>query len=242
MRHKSLPPAQERRPVLVEVCVQTPASAEAAQRAGADRIELCAALEVGGVTPGAGLLRAVRARVGLPLHVLVRPRSGDFVYAPAELEAMLGDIAEARRAGADGVVLGVLAPDGTVARESCARLVEAAGPLAVTFHRAFDATRDSGEALETLADVGVGRVLTSGGAPTAAQGASALSRLVQAAGQRLTILAAGTIRADGVTGLVEATGLRELHLGPCRGPQGDLDEDALRAVLRALASRGHRAA
>jgi copper homeostasis protein len=220
--------------VLVEACVQTIASAEMAERTGADRIELCAALELGGVTPGAGMLRAVRARVGLPLHVLIRPRTGDFAYPDAEIEAMVDEVREARRAGADGIVTGVLEPGGVLNMRATARLVEAAGPLPVTFHRAFDRVLNQYHALEALTGLGVARVLTSGGAGTAIEGVPMLAGLVRAAAGRIVVLAGGGVRAAGVTRLVSETGVTEVHLGPLTGPRGDLDVEELAAVIAAL--------
>jgi copper homeostasis protein len=213
-------------------------SAEAAERTGADRIELCAALEVGGVTPGAGLLRAVRARVGIPLHVLVRPRAGDFVYGHEELEAMVGEIREARRAGADSIVTGALEASGSIDCGATARLIEAAGPLPVTFHRAFDQVRDQSWALEALVELGVTRILTSGGAETADEGLPMLARLARASAGRIVVLAGGGVRAAGVARLVAETGVSEVHLGPRTGPRGDLDLEELSAVLRALSPAG----
>ena len=227
------------RRTLVEACVQTIASAEAAQRAGADRIELCAALETGGVTPGAGVIRTVRARMGVPMQILIRPRAGDFVYREAEVEAMLGEIREARHAGADGVVLGALDHLGSIDRETTARLVEAAGPLPVTFHRVFDQVTDQKGALETLVDLGVARILTSGGADCTDDGIPMLAELVRASSGRIGILAGGRVRAPGVVRLVAETGVGEVHLGPWTGARGDLDLEELAAVLEALA-RGDR--
>lgn len=239
MRHKSLGSGTYPQPrALVEACVQTIGSAEAAERAGADRIELCAALELGGVTPGAGQIRASRARVGVPLHVLVRPRAADYLYQEAELEAMVDDVREARRAGADGIVTGALDPGGFINMTAMARLVEAAGPLPVTFHRAFDQLRDQHEALESLIGLGVARVLTSGGAETAAEGVSMLAELVRASAGRIKVMAGGKIRAAGVSRIVAETGVSEVHLGPRTGPRGELDLEELSAVLRALSPAG----
>lgn len=235
MRHKSREPAITiRRRTLVEACVQTITSAEAAERAGADRIELCAALATGGVTPGAGVIRTVRARVGIPLQILIRPRTGNFVYREPEVEAMLAEIREARRAGADGVVLGALDHGGFIDRRATARLVDAAGPLPVTFHRAFDQVADQLAALETLVGLGVARVLTSGGPVRADDGIPRLAELVRVAGGRIGILAGGRVRASGVARLAAETGVGEVHLGPCTEPAGDLDLDELTAVLEAL--------
>jgi copper homeostasis protein len=223
---------------VVEACVQTPGSAVAAEAAGAGRIELCANLADGGVTPSAGGLRAARARVQLPIHVLIRPRAGDFVYEEGDVEAMLLDIREARRSGADGVVLGALTRDSTVDRELTGRLAGAARPLAVTFHRAVDRTPDLGAAVATLIELGIDRVLTSGGAETAEQGAPALAALVARFGASITVLAGGRLRPGNALRLVRQTRVPEVHLGPRLSGRGELDTAALRAVVQELAVGG----
>jgi len=147
---------------------------------------------------------------------------------------MLAEIREARRAGADGVVVGALDHHACIDREATARLVEAAGPLPVTFHRAFDQVNDQPGALETLVDLGVARILTSGGAVRADDGIPKLAELVRVSGGRIGILAGGRVRAPGVVRLSTETGVGEVHLGPCTDPLGDLDLDELTAVLEAL--------
>ncbi len=197
---------------LVEACVDTIGSALAAQAGGAGRIELCANLIEGGTTPSHGTMAVCRARLDIPIHVLVRPRGGDFLYAEAEVEVMLEDIRHAREAGIDGVVIGALRADGAVDRELTAGLMDAAGPMAVTFHRAFDVCRDWREALELLADLGVERVLTSGQARTAPEGAERIAELVRAAEARIGILPGGGITEENAPALVRATGVSEVHL------------------------------
>jgi copper homeostasis protein len=219
---------------LVEACVQSLGSAVAAERAGAHRIELCADLAVGGVTPSAGLVRATRSRLAIPVHVLIRPRGGDFHYDEGEVEAMIYDIAEARRCGADGVVIGALTSEGTVARGILGRLVEAAQPLAVTFHRAIDDTPDLDQALAVLLELGVQRVLTSGGAPTAEAGIPTLAGMVHRFGSEITILAGGRVRAANLRRIVAETHVPEVHLGPRRAESGELDVPALAAALEEL--------
>jgi copper homeostasis protein len=223
---------------LVEACVQTVASAVAAEAAGANRIELCVNLAEGGLTPSAGSLRAARSRVQIPIHVLIRPRVADYVYDDAELEAMLLDIREARRSGADGVVLGALTRGAMVDREITAQLAAAARPLAVTFHRAVDQTPDLGAAVATLVELGIDRVLTSGGAETADQAIPTLASLVGGFGARITILAGGGVRAGNAARIARRTKVPELHLGPRLPGRGDLDVAAFRAVVQQLASDG----
>ena len=160
--------------VKVEICVGDVASAIAAEAGGADRIELCDNLAVGGTTPSAGTIAESCRRLSIPVHVLIRPRGGDFIYSEPEIAVMRHDIETAKALGAAGVVLGVLTADGAIDRDQTAALIALARPLSVTFHKAFDQTAEPLEALETLIDLGVERVLTSGGRPTALEGIETL--------------------------------------------------------------------
>jgi copper homeostasis protein len=196
---------------LLEVCVTSVESAVAAAGGGAARVELCSDLLEGGVTPSAGLIARVREGVRIGLHVLVRPRAGDFCYGPDELAVMEEDIRAARRLGADGVVVGVLHPDGRIDVGRTRSLVELARPLSVTFHRAFDVADDLPRALEEVITTGADRLLTSGGARSADPGT--LAALVRAAGDRLVVMAGGGLRAHNVRALIEAAGVREVHAG-----------------------------
>ena len=198
--------------VAVEICVSDVPSAVAAHEGGADRVELCDNLGEGGTTPSAGAI-ALACRLSLPIHVIIRPRGGDFCYLDVEFEAMRHDIGVARSLGASGVVLGLLHPDGTVDRERTAALVEIARPMSTTFHKAFDMTRDPREALETLIGLGVDRVLTSGGSRSAWEGRDRIADLVRLAGDRIVIMAGGGISAENVRRLIAATGVREVHVG-----------------------------
>lgn len=198
--------------VLVEVCVDSVESALAAQDGGANRVELCEDLPEGGTTPSAGLIEVCRERLGIPVHVLVRPRPGDFVYSDLELEVMRRDIALAARFGAAGVVFGALHADGTVDGERTRALIAAARPLSVTFHRAFDFTPDADKALDALIALGVDRILTSGQAATAREGTRILARLVSRAAGRVTILAGGGVNEDNVAEIARRTGVREVHV------------------------------
>ena len=173
------------RRVKVEICVGDVASAIAAEAGGADRVELCDNLAVGGTTPSAGTIAESCRRLSIPVHVLIRPRGGDFVYSEPEFAVMRRDIEMAKALGAAGVVLGVLTPEAAIDRDQTASLIALARPLAVTFHKAFDQTRDPLEALETLIALGVDRVLTSGGRPTALEGVETLANLVDRAGGRI---------------------------------------------------------
>lgn len=198
--------------ILVEACVEGIEASLAAERAGADRLELCAGLVEDGTTPSAGTLAAVRARVKIPIVAMVRPRGGSFVYTSAEVEVMERDIAAARAAGANGVALGILGADGRVDEDVLRSLVRQASPMQVTFHRAFDAAADLPRALDALIAAGVHRVLTSGGAPSVLDGAATLEALVRQAGDRITVVAGGRVDASAVARLTRA-GVRELHVG-----------------------------
>lgn len=199
-------------PVLVEACVDTVASAVAAERGGARRLELCDDLVEGGTTPSVGAIATVRERVSIPLFAIIRPRGGDFLYDADDVAVMRRDIEAARAGGADGVVIGALTADGRVDTELTRRLVDVARPLAVTFHRAFDVVRDQVEALDALLALGVDRVLTSGGAATALEGVPRLRRLVEHANGGIAILAGGRVDASNAGRIVAETGVRELHV------------------------------
>jgi len=198
--------------ILVEACVDSIESALAAAAGGAHRIELCANLVEGGTTPSAGMLAVCRARLDIPIFVLVRPRGGDFLYSASELAVMMEDIRRAKQAGARGVVTGVLRADGGIDEDRARELIAVARPLQVTFHRAFDVCRDAAAALETLITLGVDRVLTSGQAATAPEGAQTIARLVRQAAGRVGILPGGGITPENAAALVQATGVTEVHL------------------------------
>jgi len=196
---------------LVEAAVETLEEALAAKRAGADRIELCANLGVGGTTPSTGLIASVVQQVNHPVFVMIRPRGGDFVYAADEIDAMIEDIDRARPLGIAGIVTGALRSDGSVDVESMRRLMSPAAGLPVTFHRAFDAVANRTEALEQVIELGASRVLTSGGATTALDGAVAIAILVDQAGERVSIVAGGKIREQNARDVIARTGVREVH-------------------------------
>ncbi len=201
--------------MLIEVCVEGVDGALAAERGGADRVEFCAGLLEGGLTPSIGAIREAVARLRIPVHVIVRPRGGDFLYSEAEFVAMLRDVAAIRAEGAAGIVIGCLHPDGTVNEARTAALAAAARPLAVTFHRAFDMTPDPLAALDSLVRCGIGRVLTSGQRPTAQDGLDLLRRLVLHAAGRIVVMGCGALRPDTIAEVARA-GLPELHFSAPR--------------------------
>jgi len=207
--------------VLIEVCVEGVDGAVAAEHGGADRIELCASLLEGGITPSLGVVRAAARRVGIPLHVIVRPRGGDFLYSEGEFDSMLEDVATLRAAGAAGVVVGCLTQDGAIDSARMAALVARARPLSVTCHRAFDMTADADAALEALIACGVDRVLTSGQRATAEEATETLRRLHQRAAGRIVVMGCGGLDAFNIAAVRAATGLTELHLAaPRQQPSG----------------------
>ncbi|MBX3569462.1 MAG: copper homeostasis protein CutC [Rhizobiaceae bacterium] len=201
---------------LVEICVEGIDGLVAAQSAGADRVELCASLVEGGITPSLGTVRAALAVARIPFHVIIRPRGGDFLYSELEFGSMLADVAAMRELGVAGVVVGCLDAGGSIDEARMGALVEAARPLAVTCHRAFDMTRDPAEALEALIRCGVGRVLTSGQRDRAEDGAGLLAQLVRQAGDRIIILGCGALAPETVAGVVRDTGLTEIHFAALR--------------------------
>jgi len=202
----------------VEICLDDLAGVRIAEQEGADRVELCAALAEGGITPSIGTVAAaLRMANSIGIQVLVRQRPGDFVYDEDELQAMVDDIHSMRALpNPSGVVLGfvigALRADGRINVDATRRLVAACGDAPVTFHKAFDQLADHAEGLEQLASLRVSRVLTSAGAPTVLEAADGLARLVELAGDRIGILAGGGVRPANVAEVLERTGVREVHL------------------------------
>lgn len=197
--------------IVLEVCVDSLASAVAAEAGGAHRIELCSALSEGGLTPSLGLLRATRARVKIGVHVMIRPRGGDFVYSDEDFAIMQEDIRLAAQAGANGVVFGLLALSGEVDVERTRELVTLSRPMEVTFHRAFDLASHPLAALEAIIGCGADRVLTSGGEATAMLGQARIRELVRAAGDRIRVMVGGGVRTENAAQLLLATGACEWH-------------------------------
>ena len=228
--------------VLYEVCVEDVDGACAAERGGAQRVELCAGLAFGGTTPSVGAMTTARRALGIPIVALVRPRSGDFVVSGADFDVMRADIGAAREAELDGVALGILTRGGELDVERMRALIELARPLDVVLHRAFDRTPSLERALETAIELGVDRILTSGGARDAEAGIEPLRGLVERAGDRIGILAGGGVRAHNAARIARATGVREIHgraPAPAESAAGDVefvatDEGSVRAVVRSL--------
>lgn len=198
--------------ILIEACVDSVSSALAAEKGGARRIELCDALETGGLTPSAAKIQLCKERLSIPVVVLIRARGGDFLYGDTTTEVMLRDIALAKAFGADGVAVGALLPDGTIDIARTRAMIDAARPMEVVFHRAFDGTPDPFQALETLKALQVDRVLTSGQAPTALEGVDILRHLVQAAQGKIQILAGGGVNEENAALIVKGSGVEQLHI------------------------------
>lgn len=196
---------------LLEICAGSVESAIAARDGGAQRIELCAALEIGGVTPSAGVITEARKVEGLVLNVIIRPRGGDFLYNGYEVACMEKDICTCKRLGADGVVIGALTAEGDIDTATCKRLIAAADGMSITFHRAFDMCRNPKEALEQLISLGCHRVLTSGQAATAEAGIPLLKELVQQANGRIIIMPGSGVNSGNAANILHATGAGEIH-------------------------------
>ena len=197
--------------MLYEICVDSVGGVAAAKAAGADRVELCADLLEGGITPSRGMIRRARAIPGIRLHVIIRPRGGDFLFDDDEFAVMEADVEAAKAEGADGVVIGLLGADATVDAARTRRLIELARPLSVTFHRAFDMAADPFASLETLVGLGVDRVLTSGQEESVLEGLPLIRELIRRAGDRIIIMPGGGVTARNVARIVAEARPREIH-------------------------------
>lgn len=196
----------------IEACCPDIESVRRAVRAGANRIELCEELEIGGVTPSASLIRSAMDAAGkVPVNVLIRPRGGNFVYSPEEVESMMGSIRDCKTAGVNGVVIGALREDGSVDTETMSRLVSEAGSMDITFHRAFDESSDLTKALEDIVELGIRRILSSGGCPTAYEGRFVLRELILQAAGRISIMPGCGVRASNIEEIASVTGAKEFH-------------------------------
>jgi copper homeostasis protein len=196
---------------LIEICVEGIDGLAAAQFAGADRVELCASLIEGGLTPSMGVVRQALRIATIPFHVIIRPRGGDFLYSELEYETMLDDVRACRDLGVAGVVFGCLTADGRIDEKRMTELTAAARPMKVTCHRAFDMTRDIDEAIEALVRAGVDRVLTSGQRDTALEGIDILKRTHDAARGRIVIMACGALDESNIAQVLQGSEADELH-------------------------------
>jgi len=196
---------------LLEICVESVDHAIAAERGGAHRIELCSDLSSGGITPSAGCMQTARRHLSIPIHVLIRPRPGNFEYSDRELEIMRNDIVAAKQFGMDGVVLGVLREDDRVDIERTKALVKLARPLPVTFHRAFDTSQNLEASLEDVIQTGASRLLTSGGQARATDAIAILARLVRLSRERILIMPCGGVNSENVVEIIRTTRAQEVH-------------------------------
>ena len=201
-----------KREILIEICVDSIESALAAEKAGAHRIELCDNLMAGGTTPSMGMLQVLRKHLRIDINFIIRPRSGDFCYSDFEFQVMKKDIEMAKAYGADGIVLGILKPNGEIDLERMKQIIEVSEPLKVTFHRAFDMTRDPLKSLDSLINLGIERILTSGQESNALKGIDLIKELVHRAGDRIIIMPGAGINDINVEEMVNKTGVREVHM------------------------------
>lgn len=195
---------------ILEICAADIDSVYAAARGGADRVELCCALSEGGLTPSVAMIEEALTVEGIKVNVLIRPRSGDFVYSESELRVMIRDIEICRKLGVNGVVFGALTPSGDVDMEACRRMAEAAKRMHKTFHRAFDMCRNPREAVKEIIALGCDKILTSGQEISAMKGAPLIGML-QAEFPAITFIAAGGVNQDNVAEIIDSTGIREIH-------------------------------
>jgi copper homeostasis protein len=198
--------------VLLEICCGSIDDAIEAEKGGADRVELCSALFLGGLTPSVGTLQEAKRRLKIPIMVMVRPRSGGFCYTEAEMATMERDAEAAIENGADGVVFGILQSDGRIDLARCGRIRQLIGKRQAVFHRAFDVTPDPLEALEQLVDLNMTRILTSGQKESVPEGVELITRLIERAGDRIEILPGGGIQLWNAKEVIERTGCRQVHL------------------------------
>lgn len=197
--------------IIFEACVDCYESALNAKNAGADRLELCSELSVGGLTPSFGLVKQVRKITDIKLNVLIRARSGDFCFNDNDIEIMVNDILELKKLGVDGVVIGALTQDATIAKKNVLKMINAAKPLSITFHRAFDLVKDPQQALNTLIELGVDRVLTSGLAQNAFAGRHLIKQLVKNSQNKIIIMPGAGVSENNIYDIVKTTGVSEIH-------------------------------
>lgn len=217
--------------ITLECCCRTAEEAWEAMTGGAARVELCERLEVGGVTPSVETIKATLRKCDLPVNVLVRPRAGDFVYSEEEIRLMEQQVQICKELGVNGVVIGALNSAGDIDVNTARRLIAAARPLQVTFHRAFDECREPLRALEDIIGLGCERLLTSGHAPSALEGIPLLKRLVGQAGERMIIMPGAGITPDNIGRLVALVGAKEYH-GSAHGPSGSTDRNTVSSIVR----------
>lgn len=219
---------------LLEAACFDPESCIIAEQAGAGRIEFCSDYNSGGITPLRNDIVNVQEGVKIPLHVIIRPREGNFVYSTQELEKMKQDIVFCREQGIDGIVIGALNPDNTIDTMACASFVELAGQMSCNFHRAIDACTNMEKSVEQLIELGFKRVLTSGGKSSATEGVTQLAALQKHYGAQITIMPGGGVRNSNIAQLAASTGCREFHTAAITKAGGPLDPEELKSIIRQL--------
>ncbi len=206
-----------------EICTNSVASCVAAQEGGADRVELCAGIPEGGTTPSYGEMVVARELLKIKLHVIIRPRGGDFLYSPIEMQSMIKDIELAKKVGVDGVVFGCLTPTGDIDMPKMKELMKASEGLSVTFHRAFDVCKDPKLALEQIIELGCNRILTSGQAGTAEEGISLLAELQEQANGRILLMAGCGVNQNNIATIAKETGITEFHFSARESIKSDME-------------------
>lgn len=224
--------------IIFEACVDSIDSAIEAERAGADRIELCSDLDIGGITPSYGLIKSATEKLSIPVNVLIRPRGGNFVYSENEFEVMKQDVLLCRDNGVNGIVIGILLSNNTIDKVRTFELIDIAQPMSITFHRAFDEVENPAEALETLIDLKVDRLLTSGQMIDAYTGKERIKKLVEQAKDRIIIMPGGGVNENNIVKIIEHTGVKEIH-GSAREKDpvslsNSFSKEKLSAMLKAI--------
>ncbi|HMD14036.1 MAG TPA: copper homeostasis protein CutC [Bacteroidota bacterium] len=226
---------------LLEISLDSVKSAVAAERGGAQRVELCDNLDAGGTTPNRETIELARKKITVGLHVMIRPRPGDFCYSESEFDSMKKDIAAVKKLGVDGVVFGILKKDRTVDTERTKILIDLAKPMSTTFHRAFDVASDPVRALEDIISAGCYRLLTSGQQPTAEEGLPLIAKLIELAGKRIVIMPGCAINAQNAKVILEKTGATEIHIGTAAtshvGSRHVVDEQKVKMFMQILSCR-----
>lgn len=221
---------------ILEVCASSIESARAAAEGGAQRIELCTALELDGLTPSAEEIREARNIDGLKVNVLIRSREGGFVYSDEEIDLMMHQITQAKQMGVDGIVMGALTQEGDIDIKSCQRMMEAAAPLPVTFHRAFDKCRNPEQALEDIIALGCRRLLTSGQAATAEVGIPLLRKLQEQSRGRIIIMPGVGVNPGNAAQILQSTGCTEIHSSARKPGEGTTDATVVKEIVKSIQS------
>jgi len=216
--------------MLLEVCIDTVASAVEAEAGGAHRLEICGDLSIGGITPSEDLLKEVKTKTALPLMMMIRPRGGDFVYADQELDQMTKSIELGKKYDVQGFVFGCLTNKGDLDVSGCRKLLGHTEGYETTFHRAYDETEETAAIINSIVELGFDRLLTSGLKPSALEGATHIKKLVEQLGDKIKILPGSGVTSKNAKQIISSTGASEIH-GSCKGPDGHTHRSEVAAVL-----------